>query len=203
MNNSTSSSFGGLSTGAFIGIIVGVIVLFLVIVLVAWYISTRNWFNRTKVKIDESRSSIDVALTKRYDTLTKSLATVKGYAKHEYETITKTIELRNGYRVQDLTMKQKSELAAVLDNAQRQISLVAEQYPDLKASENFSRLQLQIQDCEENLQASRRIFNSNISIYNQKVVSFPSTIVAHMMHITKEEFFEADSVKKEDVKIEF
>ena len=192
-----------LSDGAIIGITIVVIVLFILICILGWFIATSNWFNRTKVKIDESKSSIDISLTKRYDLLTKSLATVKGYAKHEYETITKTIELRNAPRIQDMSMKEKSEFANKLSDAQKQISLVMENYPNLKASENFSRLQLQIQDCEENLQASRRIFNSNVSIYNQKVVSFPSSIIANMKHLTKEEFFEAEASKREDVKIEF
>jgi LemA protein len=192
-----------LSQGAIIGIIIGVVVLGILLILLGWWISTRNWFNQTKVKIDEAKSSIDISLTKRYDLLTKSLATVKGYAKHEYETITKTIELRNAPRVQDMSMKEKSELAGKINEASHQLNVVMENYPDLKASENFSKLQLQIQDCEDNLQASRRIFNSNVSIYNQKLVTFPSSLVANSMHLTKEDFFEAEAAKKEDVKIEF
>ena len=193
----------GLSSGAIIGIIIGVIVLVLIIAIIGWWISTRNWFNQTKVKIDEAKSSIDISLTKRYDLLTKSLATVKGYAKHEYETITKTIELRNAPRIEDMSMKEKSELAGKLTEASHQLNVVMENYPDLKASENFSRLQLQIQDCEDNLQASRRIFNSNVSTYNQKLVTFPSSLIANSMHLSKEDFFEAEAAKREDVKIEF
>ena len=192
-----------LSTGAVVGIVIGVLVLILLIAILGWWISTRNWFNQTKVKIDEAKSSIDISLTKRYDLLTKSLATVKGYAKHEYETITKTIELRNAPRIEDMSMKEKSELAGKLTEASRQLNVVMENYPDLKASENFSRLQLQIQDCEDNLQASRRIFNSNVSTYNQKLVSFPSSLIAKSMHLNKEDFFEAEAAKREDVKIEF
>ncbi len=192
-----------MSQGAIIGIVIGVVVLLILIIILGWWISTRNWFNQTKVKIDEAKSSIDISLTKRYDLLTKSLATVKGYAKHEYETITKTIEMRNAPRVKDMSMKEKSELAGKLNEASHQLNVVMENYPDLKASENFSKLQLQIQDCEDNLQASRRIFNSNVSIYNQKLVSFPSSLIANSMHLTKEDFFEAEAAKREDVKIEF
>ena len=184
-----------------IAVLAVILVIFLIIL--CWWISTKNWFNRTKVKIDEAKSSIDVSLTKRYDLLTKSLATVKGYAKHEYETITKTIEMRNSGHIQDMSMKEKSEFAGKLTEASRQLNVVMENYPDLKASENFSRLQIQIQDCEDNLQASRRIFNSNVSIYNQKVVSFPSSLVAKSSHLEKEDFFEAEKAKREDVKIEF
>ena len=72
-----------LSTGAIIGIVVAAVIVLVFIIIVAWYISTMNWFRRTKVKVDEANSGIDVALTKRYDLLTKALAAVKGYAKHE------------------------------------------------------------------------------------------------------------------------
>lgn len=180
-------------------VILGVII----IVLVIWCISTSNYFKTAKVKIDESKSSIDVALTKRYDLLTKSLATVKGYAKHESETLAKVIELRNSRGISKMDMKEKSEFSAKLDQASKEINVVMEQYPELKANTNFNKLQDQILDCEDNLQAARRIFNSNISEFNRKVVSFPSSIIANMMKIRKEEFFAAEEAKKEDVKIEF
>ena len=189
------------------GIVLIVIIAILLIVaisIIAWVIKTGNWFRQTKVKIDEAKSTIDVSLTKRFDLLTKSLATVKGYAKHEYETITKTIEMRTGgNKISDMSMKEKSELAQSMTDASKQINVVLEKYPDLKANEQFGRLQLQIADCEDNLQASRRIFNSNVSIYNQRIVTFPSSIIANHHGYKKEDFFEAEAAKKEDVKIEF
>lgn len=184
-------------------IVVVAIVLILIISLVSWWISTGNYFRTTKVKIDESKSSIDVALTTRYDLLTKSLATVKGYSKHEYDTLTKVIALRNSKGISDMSMAEKSKLSNAMNEASKSINLVMEQYPDLKADRTFTKLQDQISDVEENLQASRRIFNSNVSIYNQKIVSFPASIYANSKGYTKEEFFEAEAAKKEDVKIEF
>lgn len=182
-------------------VILGIVVFIGVIILI-WAISTNNWFKQTKVKIDESKSSIDIALTKRYDLLTKSLATVKGYAKHEQETLIKTIEMRN-QKISDLTMAEKNKLNSQMDQVFKSINVVAEQYPELKADKAFNKLQDQMQDCEDNLQATRRIFNSNISVYNQKIVSFPSSIIANMHKYGKEDFFEAEETKKQDVKIEF
>ena len=82
------------------------------------------------------------------------------------------------------------------------ISALAENYPDLKASENYKELQLAIADVEEHLQAARRLYNSNVSIYNQKIVTFPSSVIANSKGMTRKEFFNAEDKKREDVKID-
>jgi len=192
-----------METWAIVTIVIVALVLIVVISLIAWVIKTGNWFRQTKVKIDESKSSIDVALTKRFDLLTKSLATVKGYAKHESETLIKVIQMRNPQGVSAMNMQEKSEFATQLDKVSKSINIVMEQYPDLKANTNFNKLQDQITDSEENLQAARRIFNSNISIYNQRVVTWPASIIANHHGYTKEDFFVAEEEKRQDVKIEF
>lgn len=194
---------GGNATTTIVIAIVAAVVL-IAIILLSWYISTSNWFNRAKVTIDESKSSIDVALTKRYDLLTKSLATVKGYAKHESETLMNVIKMRNqNGLISDLSMEEKSKLASKMSEATKQLNVVMEQYPELKADKAFVKLQDQSSDCEDDLQAARRIFNNNVKEYNQKIVTFPSSIVACMKHLTKEAFFEAEASKKEDVKFDF
>ena len=188
-------------------IIVVLVIVGLVVVIglsiVVWAIRCGNWFRQTKVKIDESKSSIDVALTKRYDLLTKSLATVKGYAKHESETLIKIIQMRNPQGVSAMNMQEKSDFAAQLSKASKELNIVLENYPELKADTQFTILQNQISDSEENLQAARRIFNSNISIYNQRVVSWPSSIIANNRGYIKEVFFEAEIEKRQDVKMDF
>lgn len=175
-------------------IVVGVIALIIII----WYISVSNAFNRDIIKIDEADSGIDVALTKRYDVLTKMIAICKGYAKHEKETITDTIKYRKG-----MSMEERAEANNKMTETFGKINVLAEAYPDLKASENFKTLQQSVTDVEEHLQAARRLYNSNISSYNQRVVTFPSSIVASTKELAKREFFEAEDAKKEDVKIEF
>ena len=197
-----------LSTGAIIGIVVAAVIVLVFIIIVAWYISTMNWFRRTKVKVDEANSGIDVALTKRYDLLTKALAAVKGYAKHEAETLSKetlskVIGMRTG-NINELSLDEKSKLNAELSEVQRGINVVVEQYPQLKADTQFTLLQNQTADCEEQLQAARRVYNSNVSIFNQKRVTFPDSIVAKRIGFTQDlEFFKADEEKRQDVKFEF
>lgn len=192
-----------LSIGAIIAIVVVAVVLIAVIAIVAWYIVTMNWFRQAKVKVEEANSGIDVALTKRYDLLTKALASVKGYAKHEAETLSKVIGMRTG-NINELSLDEKSKLNAELSEVQRGINVVVEQYPQLKADTQFTLLQNQTADCEEQLQAARRVYNSNVSIFNQKRVTFPDSIVAKRIGFTQDlEFFKADEEKRQDVKFEF
>ncbi len=193
--------YEGLGTGAAIGIVIAIVLLIIVISIIGWWVSCGNRLRRHQVKIDEAASGIDVALTKRYDLLTKTVATVKGYAKHESETLSKVTEMRRPSS--NASMKEKSEFASNVSKAFDSINVVAEQYPDLKASENFSKLQSQISEVEEQLQASRRVYNSNVSVFNQEIIVFPSSIVARHYHFEKRDFFEAEEAKRQDVKIEF
>ena len=176
-------------------ILIAVVVIILIFVI--WYISTSNKLNRYVVKIDEALSGIDVALTKRYDVLTKMIEVVKSYAKHEEETLFEVISLRK-----DMSIKERNDVNRKMDENFRKINIVAESYPELKSSENYKVLQQSIADVEEHLQAARRLYNSNVSLYNQLLVSFPTSSIAKSKGMTKKDFFEADETKKEDVKIE-
>lgn len=175
-----------------------IVVAIVVVILAGWYIGTSNKLNRAVVKIEEADSGIDVALTKRYDALTKMLEITKGYAKHEKETLGEVINLRKG-----MSIAEKQDANNKMTEAFGKINVLAEAYPELKSSENFKTLQLSVADVEEHLQAARRLYNANISSYNQEIVSFPTSIVAGMKGFVKKEFFEADEAKKEDVKMEF
>jgi len=188
-----------LGTGGVIGIIVGIIA-FLALVVIIWWISTGNALRQMQVKIDEAESGIDVALTKRFDLLTKALAAVKGYAKHESETLEKVIAMRTG---KGSSMAEKAEFANQSAEALKQLNIVVEQYPTLKADTQFTALQNSIADVEEQLQAARRLYNANVSSYNQKIVTFPASIVANSKGMTKRDFFEAEAAKRQDVKMEF
>ncbi len=176
-------------------IVIAVVVV--IVIIVIWYISISNKLNRSVVKIDEALSGIDVALTKRYDVLTKMMDVVKAYAKHEKETLFEVIKLRD-----NMSIKEINEANHAMDENFRRISVVAENYPELKSSENYKTLQQSIVDVEEHLQAARRLYNSNVSLYNQLLVSFPTSSIAKNKGMTKKDFFEADETKKEDVKID-
>lgn len=175
-------------------IVIAVIVVVLIIVISI--ISISNKLNKAIVKIDESSSGIDVALTKRYDVLTKMIDVVKSYAKHEKDTLFEVIKLRKNMSIEEKNAENKK-----MDENFSKINVVAESYPELKSSENYKTLQQSIVEVEEHLQAARRLYNSNVSIYNQMIVSFPISIIAKSKGMIKKAFFEADESKKEDVKI--
>ena len=176
----------------------GIIILVAILVIfIIWFISTSNSLNRSIVKIEEASSGIDVALTKRYDTLTKMIEVVKLYAKHEKDTIFEVIKLR-----QNMTTAEQIDANNKMSNNLEKIYALAENYPELKSSENYNTLQKSIADAEEHLQAARRMYNSNVSIYNQKLVTFPTSIIANSKGLTKKTFFEAEETKKEDIKID-
>lgn len=175
-----------------------VIILILIAVVVISIIVMSNNLNKALVKIDEADSGIDVALTKRYDVLTKMIETVKGYAKHEKEVLFDVVKIRKG-----MTIEEKNEANKQMDETLSKINVLAENYPDLKASENFKTLQDSITDVEEHLQAARRLYNANISSYNQMIVTFPISIIAGTKGLTKREFFVAEEHKKQDVEIKF
>lgn len=181
--------------------IILIVVAVLVVIVISWWISTSNKLKVMGVKIDEALSGIDVALTKRYDLLTKAVATAKGYAKHEEETLTKIIAMRNPGSA--ATLMEKQEFAAQTAEAIKSFNVVVEQYPNLKADTQFTAIQNGIRDVEEQLQAARRLYNANVSRYNQAIIVFPNSIVANAAHLTKRDFFEAEEIKREDVKIEF
>lgn len=180
----------------------GMIGLLLVVVVavlaVMWYIRTRNLFARLEVKIRESDSGIDVALAKRYDTLTKMLDVAKAYAKHEAEVLEKIVNLRQG-----MSIEQRSLANGQMSEVLGKINVLAESYPELRSSENFRQLQLSIGDVEEHLQAARRVYNMNVSSFNQLLASWPASIVGNGMQLKPHPFFEAEAKKREDVKMDF
>ncbi len=174
-----------------------IFIVVIILIIIGYIISISNRLNRSIVKIDEASSGIDVALTKRYDVLTKMIDVVKGYAKYEQETIFKTIELR-----ENMSMQEKNKANADMEDNFAKINALAENYPELKANENYKTLQQAIADVEEHLQAARRLYNANVSSYNQKLVTFPSSIIANSKGLVKREFFNAEDKKREDVKID-
>ncbi len=188
---------------AVIGTLVGVGVLFLLLLFAIWWIRVKNTLRRGLEKISEADSSIGIALTKRYDALTKMLGTVKGYAKHEAETLIGVIQMRGGVSPKEMTIDEKQEFASQLTRAVSGLNVVFEKYPELKASQHFAQFNATIINIEDNLEATRRIYNSNVSRINQMIVSFPTSMVAHSMHLERQKFFQAEEEKRQDVKVEF
>jgi LemA protein len=169
-------------------------VVFFILAPVLWVISTYNRFKVLLVKISEADSGIDVALTKRYDTLTKLIDVVKAYAKHESVLFEKVVMLRG-----NMSMAEKTEASRVMDDAAKKLRFVAEDYPELRSSENYKQLQDAIVDAEDHLQAARRLYNMNVSSFNQAIAMLPASIIANFAKHTPREFFATDEVRRGDV----
>lgn len=170
----------------------------ILVVIAIWWIATSNNFKRMRNKINEARSGIEIALTKRYDMLTKLLDVAKGYAKHENELFSEVIRLRRG-----MTGSEINEANAKMDKMKESIVLTAEAYPELRSSELFRELQAGIRDSEEHLQAARRLYNSNVTSYNTSIDIFPSSLIAKASGAVKEELFVAEEKKLQDVEMKF
>jgi len=173
-----------------------IIAVAVIVIIAVWAISTSNNFKIAKIKIDESRSGIEVALTKRYDMLTKQLDVAKSFMQHEKEFVAEVIHLRKG-----MTVGEMNEASAKMDKMAEQINFTAEAYPQLRSSDLFVQLQVGIRDAEEHLQAARRAYNSNVTRFNTMITVFPSSLLAK--NYTKEDFFEAEAHKRADVDMKF
>ena len=182
-----------------------IIVIALIVIVVAVYISMYNGLQRAKVNTDESWSQIDVQLKRRNDLIPNLVETTKGYAKHERETLSKVVELRNQMVAlpADVDPKKKMELSNQLTDSLKSIFALAENYPDLKASQNFTQLQEELTNTENKSAYSRQLFNSSAAVYNQKLLTFPSNVVAKMHHFTKVNYLEIPAEEKEAPKVSF
>ena len=179
-------------------IIFGGIVLIVLIYIFALY----NALVTLRVRIKEAWSGIEVQLKRRSSLIPNLIETVKSYAKHEksvFENVTKA-------RSTMLSAKNPRQAAAaenMLTGALKTLFAVAEDYPDLKASDNFKELQEELSDTETKIAASRQFYNSNVMEYNTKIQVFPSILIARLFNFQKEDFFEADEAAKEEIKVKF
>lgn len=182
-----------------------IIVIALIVIVVAVYISMYNGLQRAKVNTDESWSQIDVQLKRRNDLIPNLVETTKGYAKHERETLSKVVELRNQMVAlpADVDPQKKMELSNQLTDSLKSVFALAENYPDLKASQNFTQLQEELTNTENKIAYSRQLFNSSAAVYNQKLLTFPSNVVAKMHHFTKVNYLEIPAEEKEAPKVSF
>ena len=173
-----------------------IIILAVVLIIAVWCVRTVNGFKKKEIRVQEGLSGVEVALTKRYDMLTKMLDAAKGYMAHENELFTKVIKLRRGMSVAEMNDAQQQ-----MDSLSGKLFAVAEGYPELRSSDVFVELQRGIRDAEEHLQAARRLYNTSVTSYNTAIAMFPAKILAGSRQ--PKEFFAADAGKREDVKMTF
>lgn len=179
------------------------IILLVVALIIVFIISTYNGLVRSKIKVDNAWSQIDVQLQRRFDLIPNLVETVKGYMEHESDVLTKVAELRTSW-ANATSVKEKSELDGELSGALKTIMAVSENYPELKANENFSQLQEELQNTENKIAFSRQFYNDITTKYNTKLEVVPSNIIASMFHFEPAELFEAESQEaRKNVKVDF
>ena len=178
-------------------LIIGVIALLVIYVLV-----TYNVFVKMKNRVDESFSTMDVYLKKRWDLIPNLVETVKGYAKHEKSTLSDVIKLRNG-AYDNMSSDEKIKANQQLSKGITKIMALAEQYPDLKANENFKDLSTQLTKIEDEIANSRKYYNGTVREFNDKVQMFPSNIVAKIFGYKAKIMFEATEEERKNVKVSF
>ena len=181
----------------------GWIILAIVVVLILFIIKLYNDLVGLREKVKNAWSQIDVQLQRRFDLIPNLIETVKGYMEHENEVLTKVADLRSSWANAE-TVKEKSQLDTELTGALKTIMAVSENYPDLKASQNFSQLQEELQNTENKISFSRQFYNDITTKYNIKLEVVPSNIIASLFHFKPEELFEAESEEaRKNVKVDF
>ena len=168
-----------------------------------WLVGVFNSLVRSRNRVKESWSDIDVQLKRRYDLIPNLVETVKGYAAHESGTLDKVIQAR-AKAMGAQSVAEHAQAENMLTGALKSLFALSEAYPQLRAVESFTKLQDELADTENKIQAARRFYNTNVLSLNTRVEQFPSNIVASMFGFKKEVFFEiANAAEKEPVKVSF
>jgi LemA protein len=168
-----------------------IIVIVVLVLLVLYVVVAYNGLISLKNRTDEAFSDIDTQLKRRHDLIPNLVNTVKGYATHEQEVLQNVTAARQGAVAAsgpDAQAKAETQLSGALGR----LMAVAENYPDLKANQNFLSLQNELTDTEDKIQASRRFYNGQVRDLNTKIGSIPTNMIAARAHITPREFFEID-----------
>lgn len=189
----------------------GIIILGVIVVLAGAVIGLYNKLVKGRIHTDEAWSSVDVQLKRRYDLIPNIVETVKGYAAHEKETLDAVIKARSEATSIDIDISKVtpeqmatfSQTQSGLSGALGKLFALAENYPDLKANQNFLQLQDELSDLEDAIQAARRFFNSTVRDYNILVQTVPSNIIAGVFGFTSREFFEIAEAEKATPEVKF
>ena len=179
------------------------IILGIVVVLIIAVIGMYNSLVQSKIKVDNAWSQIDVQLQRRFDLIPNFIETVKGYMTHEKETFEKIASLRTSWANAN-SVSEKAELDNQLSTTLKTIMAVSENYPELKANQNFSELSEELRNTENKISFSRQFYNDTATMYNQKLQIFPSNIIANMFNFTPRELFTVDNAEaRRNVKVDF
>ena len=179
------------------------IILGIVVVLVIVLVSVYNNLVTLRQRVKNAWSQIDVQLQRRFDLIPNLVETAKGYMAHENEVLTKVAELRSAW-AGATTVGEKAQLDNQLSGALKTIMAVSENYPDLKANQNFISLQEELANTEDKISFSRQFYNDTATMYNTKLEVVPSNIIASLFKFMPEELFKVDSDEaRKNVKVDF
>ena len=182
---------------------VALIIIVVLIAIVIALIVMRNNLVVARQRVKNAWSQIDVQLQRRFDLIPNLVESVKGYMAHESEVLEKVTQLRSSW-ANAKSVSEKAELDNQLSGALKTIMAVSENYPDLKANQNFSELQEELRNTENKISYSRQFYNDTVTRYNTKLELFPSNIIASMFHFSAESLFEAESEEaRKNVKVDF
>ncbi len=174
-----------------------VVLIVVIVIILLVILSKYNKLVKQKNSVKQAQSGIDVYLNQRFDLIPNLVECVKGYAKHEEQVLEKITQLRAKYsKSKDLKEAEK------LNNGINQVIAVAEQYPELKASEQFLNLQKSLSKMESQLQAARRIYNNEVTAYNTTINTVPTNIIAKMFNFKEAELFTIEDYKKENIQVD-
>ncbi|NCF74976.1 MAG: LemA family protein [Xanthomonadaceae bacterium] len=179
------------------------IVLGAIVIVIIWLVAVYNGLIKSKNRTEESWSDIDVQLKRRYNLIPNLIETVKGYAAHErelFEKVTKARTVAMGAN----TTGEKAQAENMLSGTLKSLFAVAENYPNLKANENFAKLQDELSDTENKIQAARRFYNGNVRDFNIKLQVFPTNVIAKQLGFNKKDFFGIENEEEKEVpKVKF
>lgn len=172
------------------------------VLIVLYFWTLYNGLVSLKTQIEEAWSQIDIQLKRRADLIPNLVTTVKGYAKHEKSVFTDVTKARSAL-MGAKGLEQKAEANDMLTSALGKIFAIAENYPQLKANENFIHLQKELSDTEDKVAYSRQYYNSVVNDYNIRIRTFPNTLFNEMMGFLEKEFFAANEEERKSVKVNF
>lgn len=180
------------------------IIIIILILLVAVYIGIYNGLQKAKVHADEAWSQIDVQLKRRNDLIPNLVETVKGYAKHESGTLEKVVALRNQLvNIPTSDHEEAIKLSNQITDSLKSIFALAENYPDLKANQNFMSLQEELTNTENKIAYSRQLYNSTVAMFNEKLLTFPSNLVAKTHGFKNMDYLQTPTEEKAVPKVKF
>ena len=178
------------------------IILIIIIAIAAFLIVTYIGLVKLRMRVENAWSQIDVQLQRRFDLIPNFVETVKGYMPHEQETFEKISSLRTSW-ANTSTIEDKAKINNELSSTLKTIMAVSENYPELKANENFLKLSEELSNTENKLSFSRQFYNDTVTMYNTKLQVFPSNIIAGMFNFTARELFKVDDEARKNVKVDF